>query len=258
MFLYKFIGSLFYFLLYPLWYIVFYKHNFKERVSFRNLYVNDCIWIHAASIGEVNAVKPLVKRLLEQYNNNAFIMTCVTKTGVTAAKEISGKLIVHHFPLDISHLMKRFFKLLRPRLIFLVETELWPNLLNQAYKRSVPVIMINARLSRKSFKRYKFLKWLFTKQMSAIKMICAQSAKDEEFFKLLKFTNVVNANNLKFAMELPKHEMHILRHSWNFKFNDFIIAFGCTRNGEEAMIKNIYNRLVSVIPRLKIIIAPRH
>jgi 3-deoxy-D-manno-octulosonic-acid transferase len=258
MFLYRFFTSLLYFLLYPLLYIVFIKHNFRERVSLRNLYINESIWIHCASLGEVNAVQPLLKRLLEKYNNKTFILTTVTKTGFEAAKNISGKLIVHQFPLDLSHLMRRFFKAFKPNLIMLVETELWPNLLYQAYKSEVPVIMINARLSKRSYKRFKFFRWFLRKEFSTIKMVCAQSHKDAELFVRLKFNNVFNANNLKFSMKLPDHEMHVLRHAWDYKFNDFIIAFGSSRPGEEAMIRRVYDKLRTQIPRLKIIIAPRH
>jgi len=185
-------------------------------------------------------------------------MTCVTKTGLVAAKEVSDKLVVHQFPLDLPHLMSKAFKVFRPSLIILVETEIWPNMLNQAYQHNVPVIIINARLSQKSYNRFRSLKWFWRKEFSTIKLICAQSERDLAKFKQLKFKNVINANNLKFAMELPNHESHVLRKAWNYKFNDFVIAFGCTRPGEEELIKKIYKRLEPLIPRLKIIVAPRH
>jgi len=259
MILYKFITSFFYFILYPLWYLIFYSKNFRQRVSLKNLhYLRECIWIHAASVGEVNAVKPLIKKLLEQYNTKAFVLTSVTEQGIKTGKEISGKLIVHQFPLDISHLMKRFFKMLRPRLIILVETELWPIMLHQAYTSDVPVIMINARLSQKSFRRYRHFRWFFRKGFSSIKLVCAQSMEDVALFSQLHFPNVVNTSNLKFALELPKHEIHVLRKAWGYNFNDFVVSFGCTRPGEEQIFKDVYDRLKDKIPRLKIIIAPRH
>jgi len=258
MILYRMLTSLLYMLLYIPAYM-FLGQRFRQRVSLKNLhYLRECIWIHAASVGEVNAVKPLIKKLLEQYNTQAFVLTCVTEQGIKTAKEISGKLIVHQFPLDVAHLMKRFFRMLRPRLIILVETELWPIMLHQAYLSDVPVIMINARLSQKSFRRYRFLRGLFRKGFSAIKLVCAQSMEDAALFGQLHFSNVVNASNLKFALELPKHEMHVLRKAWGYNFNDFVIAFGCTRPGEEQIIKAVYDRLQDKIQRLKIIIAPRH
>jgi 3-deoxy-D-manno-octulosonic-acid transferase len=199
-----------------------------------------------------------MKKLVETYNNKTFVMTSVTKIGVAAAKEISGKLFVHQFPLDIAHLMSKAFRTFRPSLIILVETELWPNMLNQAYKHKVPVIIINARLTQKSYRRYRLLKFFMPKEFSTIKMICAQSEMDATRFQRLKYKNVINANNLKFSIDLPNHEMHILRNAWEYKFSDFIIAFGCSRPGEEAMMQGIYERLKPLIKNLKIIIAPRH
>jgi 3-deoxy-D-manno-octulosonic-acid transferase len=238
--------------------VIFCKKKFSDRVNFRNHHINDCIWIHAASIGEVNAVKPLVKRLLEKYKNKTFVMTCTSRTGVVSAREISGKLIVYQFPLDVPHLMKRFIKLVNPRLILIVETELWPNMLYQVYRKNIPAIVLNGRLSQKSFKRFKFFRWFLQKQFAAVKLVCAQAEKDELLFNQLKFQNVINANNLKFAISLPNHETHVVRHAWRFSFNDFIIAFGCSRPGEEILIKKVHEKLAPIIPRLKIIIAPRH
>ena len=258
MIIYKFFSSLLYFLFYPILKIIFYKYDFTKRVTFKNSYIDKSIWIHTASLGEVNAVKPLVKKLLEAYLDKTFVMTSVTKIGIEAAKLVSGKLVVHQFPLDIAHLMKRAFKTFKPYMIILVETEIWPNMLNQAYKHKVPVIIINARLTKKSFNRYRLLKIFFRKEFSTIKLICAQSEMDADRFKKLNFKNVINANNLKFALELPDHQTDVLRQAWNYKIDDFIISFGCTRPGEELLIKGIYEKLNRLIPNLKIIIAPRH
>lgn len=258
MFIYKILTSLVYYIFYPFLFFFFRKHNFKQRTSFRPLNVENVIWIHAASLGEINAVKPIIKKLIETYNNKTFMLTCVTKTGLEAANTISGKLIVHQFPLDIQHIMEKAFNTFKPALIILVETEIWPNMLNQAYKKNVPVLMINARLSQKSYKRYNMLRWFLRKEFSSIKLICAQSEKNAEKFRLLKFKNVINANNLKFTISLPDHDIPKLRQAWNYSFNDFVITFGCTRPGEEILMKKVFDYLYPLIPRLKMIIAPRH
>ncbi|MCL2064392.1 MAG: 3-deoxy-D-manno-octulosonic acid transferase [Candidatus Cloacimonetes bacterium] len=258
MIIYKFFISLIYFSLYPLLRLTLRKHDFKQRTSFRNIHIDECIWIHTASLGEVNAVKPLIKKLLDTYPKKTFLLTCMTKTGLSIAKEISGKLYVHQFPLDIPHIMRKAFNVFMPTLIILVETEIWPCMLSQAHRKKVPVIMVNARLSQKSYKRYKKLRWLLRKEFSTIKEICAQSEKDAEKYKQLKFPSVINANNLKFSIDLPEYETHVLRHAWKYQFNDFIIAFGSSRPGEEMLVKDLYYRLKPVIPKLKIIITPRH
>lgn len=258
MFIYRLITSFFYYLCFPFLRIIFFKHNFKQRVSFRPLSIDKTIWIHASSLGEVNAVRPLVKKLIETYNHKTFLMTCMTKTGLEAAKGISGKLIVHQFPLDINHIMNNAFLAFKPSLIILVETEIWPNMLSKAKRDNIPVLIVNGRLSQKSYKRYKKLRWFLRKEFSAIKLVCAQSEKNAEKFKWLKFENVINANNLKFAISLPEHNIPKLRQAWKINFNDFVIAFGSSRPGEELLIKNVYDKIKAIIPRLKIVIAPRH
>ena len=258
MVIYKFLVSILYFLLYPCLILLFKKQNFKQRISYRNIYVDECIWIHTASLGEVNAVKPLVKRLLDTYPQKTFLMTSVTQTGLAAAKEISGKLFVHQFPLDVPHIMKKAFKVFKPTLVVLVETEIWPCMLNQAYKQKIPVLIVNARISQKSYNRYKKIRFFLRRELSNIKLICAQSENDAEKYSQLGFSNVVNTSNLKFSIELPDYETHILRHAWNYQFNDFIIALGSSRPGEEILIKELFYKLKDLIPRLKIIITPRH
>ena len=220
--------------------------------------LEESVWIHAASLGEVNAIKPLVKKLIETYNKKTFLMTCVTKTGLAAAKEISGKLFVRLVPLDMPHIMKKSFKVFKPKLIILMETEIWPCMLRAAFENNVPVILVNARLSHSSFHRYNFFRWFLRKEFSTIKLICAQSVNNFERFRRLKFNNVMVSNNLKFSVCLPEYESHILRNAWNYQFNDFIIAIGSSRPGEEQLMKDLYYQLVHMIPKLKMIIVPRH
>ncbi|MCL1826961.1 MAG: 3-deoxy-D-manno-octulosonic acid transferase [Candidatus Cloacimonetes bacterium] len=258
MFFHKLFTSFFYFLLYPILRVVFFKYDFLKRVTFKKNSIEQSIWIHTASLGEVNAVKPLIKRLLETYPSRTFLLTSVTKAGMEAARDISGKLVVHQFPLDIPHLMKKAFDMFKPRLIILVETELWPCMLHQAYKHNVPVVIINARLMKRSLNGYRFLKLFFRKELSTIKLVCAQSEQDAERFNKLKFPEVIVSSNLKFAVNLPDLDMTTLRCAWQYKENDFIITFGCSRPGEELLAKNLYEKLNQTISQLKIIIAPRH
>ena len=258
MFIFKFIITLAYYVSYPFLYITLRKHDFKQRTSFKNVYVDESIWIHAASLGEVNAVKPLVRRLLETYNRKTFVMTSNTKVGIAAAKEISGKLLVHHFPLDVPHVMQQAFLAFKPYLIILVETEIWPCMLNLAYKNQIPVVMVSARMSLKTLGKYRRLRWFLRKEFSTIKLICAQSESEADKYTKLKFKNVITANNLKFSVNLPVYESYVLRSAWKYQFNDFIVAIGSSRPGEEELIKDVYYELEKTIPRLKIIITPRH
>jgi 3-deoxy-D-manno-octulosonic-acid transferase len=218
--------------------------------------VNQSIWIHAATVNEVTTVKPLVRKLLETYNKHSFIMTVSTKGASNLAKEISSKLIVQYMPLNVFHIMKRAFTAFNPSLIILVESDISATLLNRAKRNNVPVILINARLTPKLFKKYKRYRLFFKKEFSNIVAISTQSNIDKEKFILLKFKNVVHAGNLKFSIELQNYDTHVIRKVLNYNFNDYIVTFGSTKQGEEKLIKEVYYKLLEYIPQLKIVIVP--
>ncbi len=258
LFIYRVITLIIYYIFFPFIYIIFAKNNFKQRISFKKFPVDYSIWIHASSLGEVNAVRPFILELLEKHPSLPIIITSMTKTGIDAAKKISGKVIVNQFPLDLYPIMLRAFKEIKPKLILLMETELWPNMISIAYKKKIPIIILNARLSDRSFPRYKALRIFWKPLLKKISLVNAQSEKDKERYLYLGAQNVVNVNNLKFSIELPVLEKSDLRKAWKYQFNDFIIALGSSRPGEEKLLIEVIKKIETLIPRLKVIIVPRH
>jgi len=214
--------------------------------------------VHASSIGEVNAVKPLLLKLIENNVNYSFLMTCMTKTGIDTAKKLHSKLIVLPFPFDVPHIMKKAFSEFNPKLVILVETEIWPILINTAHNKNVPIVIVNGRISDNSFPKYRYTKLFWKPVLKKIKLVNAQSESDLLRYKFLGAPNVQNSNNLKFSTNLPTFDKIELRKAWNFTFNDFIIAIGSSRPGEEKVIIDVGRKLKNKIPRLKIIIVPRH
>ena len=233
------------------------KNNLKQRLPQKNTQIENSIWIHTSTVSEVNAIRGLLKKLIEIYNKKTFLITCLDNESISAAKEISSKLIVYYFPLNIKHIMTKAFKVFNPTLILLVEADLPPCLLSYAHKKKIPMLILNAKISDKTYRFYNRFKWFFRKQFSAIKMICAQSKIEENKYKQLKFKNVTNARNLKFFVELPEYETHVIRHAWNYQFNDFIVTLSLSQPHEELMMKELYYCLKKHIPRLKIIIIPK-
>ena len=226
------------------------------RLGKLNFKFFDSIWIHAASVGEVNAVKPLIKELLRNYENTKIVISTITTTGYSTALKIDPRLSVFIFPFDIYYIMKRVFNALQPKLILLVETEFWPNMLLIAKQRKIPIIMVNARLSRKSIPKYKAL-WFFWKPLwKSIVAVNAQSRLDAYIYKGLGFKNVINAKNLKFCVNLPLFEK--LRAKYFLNNEDFVVVFGSCRSKEEWLIRSIFDDLHKNISKLKIIIVPRH
>lgn len=216
------------------------------------------IWLHAASLGEVNALKPLIKNLIERYNAEKILLTTMTGTGMTAAQAFDNTIDVCYVPIDLPGCLNRFFKLKKPQLIVLMETEFWPQMLLQAHKRNIPVIIINARLSLNSLTNYQKTYDFWKSPFKAIKQVNAQSEKDGKRFRSLGFSQIQNAGNLKFALKLPEFSADQIRQKFNINKNDFVLTIGSSRPGEEQMLLNLLNELNQAIPNLKIIIAPRH
>lgn len=257
-FFYSFVVCLFWIVLLPYFILRFSGKERLERFGFYTLQYEDSIWVHAASVGEVNAIKPLIIELLKEYPTKQFIITTMTKTGNRTAQSIDKRIDVHYLPFDCYFLMRRVFARLNPTLIIIAETEFWPNLLYFAKKKSVPIILVNGRISQRSYPKYKKLKFFFDPLWKAIHRVNAQSELDKQKFAELGFENVVDAGNLKFAINLPDLDSDKIRRELGFRLSDFIICLGSSRPGEEKLINSIYNELRTEIPNLKLIVAPRH
>lgn len=256
--LYSLFICTFWIILLPYFILIFSGNERLERFGFYALRYDDSIWIHAASVGEVNAIKPLIIKLLKEYPTKQFIITTMTKTGNRMAQAIDKRIDVYYLPFDCYFLMRRVFARLNPSLIIIAETEFWPNMLCHAEKRSVPVILVNGRISQRSFPKYKKLTFFFAPLWKAIQKVNAQSELDKQRFVELGFEKVVDAGNLKFAIELPELDSDEIRRELGFTDADFVLCLGSSRPGEEKLIRNIYNDLRTEIPNLKLIVAPRH
>lgn len=216
------------------------------------------VWIHAASVGEVNAVRPLVEKILTAFPELPVVLTTTSVTGRETASGISGRIHAHLLPFDIPFLQRLALRRFHPRLAIVVETEIWPGMLGTLHHRGVPVILVNARISEKSLRRYRLLSPIFRPLLSAIKTVFAQSRTDADRFRELGVRNVVNAGNLKFAVRLPGVDVPAQRKAWGFGPEDFIVTLGSSRPGEERLLARVFHNLRGDIPNLRMIIAPRH
>ncbi len=236
----------------PISYIFLPKDEFFLRFAFKIPNVKNPIWIHCASLGELNAIKPLIKELIKELPDKDILITTTSRTGFSEAKSITN--FATYLPIDFYPIMKRFIKKTTPSLLIIAETELWPNL----FELSPSILMVNARISDKTFKKYKLFKLFFQKSFRNIKFVCAQSEENKKRFISLGIKNVKNFGNLKFAVTLPKVDRYELRRQLNYSEDDFIIVWGSSRPGEEKLLSDTYPELKNNIPNLKIIVAPRH
>ncbi len=151
------------------------------------------IWFHAASVGEVNAVKPLINRIIKESGFPVF-MTVMTETGFKVASETEGLTDVLLFPFDSIAGLKKIVRAKNPLLLLIAETEIWPGMIDTAYRNNIPVVICNARLTEKSLNSYRKINFIVKKIFPKIKEVLAQSEIDCDHFKTLGLKNVINDN----------------------------------------------------------------
>jgi 3-deoxy-D-manno-octulosonic-acid transferase len=236
------------------------KKWFKEKFGFLNCslieFSASCIWVHAVSVGEVMAVIPLLKKLKGKYLGKNLFLSTITDTGHKVANERAPEgTNVIYIPFDIPIILKRFFKKIRPELLIIIETELWPNLIKVSRQFSVPVILLNGRISEKSFRGYKKSSFFMKKVLSNIDSFCMQSEIYAERIRNIGVDNkkIRVIGNFKFDIKPPSKIPE-----WSKKIKGPVIIAGSTHEGEEELITSIYIRLKEDFPDLNLILAPRH
>ena len=183
-----------------------YWRNFRERFGFGAPAARHGVWIHAASVGEVQACAPLVGALRQRHPDLPLTVTALTPTGAARARALFGNAVqVRYVPFDLPGAVRRFFARVQPRLAVIVETELWPNLYRECGRRRVPLVLASARVSARSVGRYRRLGALFRDTLAQAAVVAAQGTGDAERFRALgadpASTHVTG--NLKFDFELP-------------------------------------------------------
>ena len=215
------------------------------------------IWIHAVSVGETRGAEPLVRALLDRYPNDRILLTCTTPTGRRAAGELFGDRVLRaYLPYDYPHAVARFLDHYRPRLGLLMETEVWPNLIRACSARGVPLYLVNARLSDKSFRRYGLVAPLARETFGALSAVAAQTEEDAARLRALGAREVAVTGNLKF--DVAPSTAHIeLGRAWRTRYGDRpVLLAASTRDGEEERLLDALDAFT--VPRLLLIIVPRH
>lgn len=181
-----------------------YFDRWSERyASYPSATATAPLWLHAVSVGEVNAASPLVNRLLHEHPGLRLVITTITPTGSARVQALWGDAVVHvYLPYDLPGAVGRFLDHFRPVLALIVETELWPNLLFGCRDRGIPTHILNARLSARSLRGYRVLAPLIRHALQSVRLVAAQSSEDGKRFVRLGANpaNVVVTGNLKFDM----------------------------------------------------------
>lgn len=221
----------------------------------------DTLWVHAVSVGEVNAAAPLVNAIRKLHPHLPLLVTTITPTGSARVRALWGDSVQHvYLPYDLPGAVRRFFHHFRPRAGLILETELWPNLLFGAREQGVPTYIVNARLSERSLKGYRTLAPLVGRALRTVRRIGAQSAPDGERFIALgaREAQVVDTGNLKYDTPAPQHlEAFCEDFRRNVGARPAWIA-ASTHEGEEAAVVALHKRLRERFPDLLLVWAPRH
>lgn len=224
----------------------------------------DSIWIQAVSVGEVTLCKSLVPELKKAFPLRPIVFSTITRTGNDLAKKLfHNDAAIIYFPLDFSFITRKVIKLIRPKLYIMIETEIWPNVLKELSGEGVPSILINGRISDRSFWKYKLARPFLQKTLERIDLFCMQSDTDAERIKVLgsPAVKVMVTGNMKFDAEAGSavKPIEVIKSSLGLSGQDeeFFVA-GSTHGGEEEAVVSAYKELLRDFPRLKLLIAPRH
>ncbi len=220
------------------------------------------MWIHAVSVGETVAATPIITHLRDHFPTLPILFTTTTPTGaVTALNRFGESVLQVFFPYDLPPVVSRYVDHFNPRLLILMETELWPNLLNCCRDKNVSVLMANARLSEKSASRYCRIPSITREMLSAIDRFAVQSQEDRNrFLSLGAASDVIEVTgSIKFDVDLPPSTAESGQALRRFLgTNRAVVMAGSTRDGEEEILLETFNELTARYPDLLLLIAPRH
>lgn len=223
----------------------------------------DCIWVHAASVGEIVATSPLIKEFRKEFPKSPILVSVVTTSGYEMANRIIKDAdAIIYFPLDLPWLAGHVLRRIRPRVFLPVETELWPNFLRTARLIHVPVMMVNGRISDKSVKQYKHLHSLLRDMIGTVKLFAMQSSIDAEYIMRLGAPKelVTVTGNTKFDQtytDVSPEEKKKIIEDMGLTENDGIFLAGSTHRGEEGPVLQAFASVRKTHPHARLVIAPR-
>jgi 3-deoxy-D-manno-octulosonic-acid transferase len=234
-----------------------YREGLSERLGFvpKRLLHNEgrpVIWVHAVSVGELLAASRMVAELQAKLPDWRIVVSTTTRTGQALAQDRFGKENVFYFPLDFAFAVRAYLRALKPRMLVLMETEFWPRLLVECRRARIPVAVVNARISDRSWPRYLRLRVFWKRLLNGLALVLAQSETDIERLRGIGAANVQYGGNLKYDVRTvqPAPVTEMLKEQIQHKTK--VLVCGSTLEGEERIL------LEAMPPDTLIIFAPRH
>lgn len=259
--IYGFLTTIIFYATLPFFYLerVIHKKSFGWKEKFGNLKSpfspdGKIIMLHGVSVGEVIALENLVKKLKETFPKYKLVVTTGTKTGQDIAqKKFNGIAdLVTYFPFDIPSAVNKFLDELKPSLVLIAETEIWPNFAVGCKKRNIPSCIINGRISDSTYKTYKIAKPFFNEVFKNFTAVYAQSQEDLQKYISLGMKNTEFMGNLKFDIKKKDADIDLGQNGHK------VLIGGSTHKGEDEIVLDCFKKLKSEFPNLKLLLAPRH
>ncbi|TCS38148.1 lipid IV(A) 3-deoxy-D-manno-octulosonic acid transferase [Reinekea marinisedimentorum] len=238
-----------------------YRKRWSERLGRWPEFPQNCFWVHAVSVGETIAAQGLINQWQEKHPDIPVLVTSTTPTGSETVVKLFGSNVYHaYLPWDTARLQRRLVKRLKPRILVIMETELWPNLIRACREQQVPVMLANARLSEKSKLGYQRFPALTTPMLNSLTAVAAQHTPDADRFAELGIDDkkLQVTGSIKFDIQLDPKAALETRQLKQMIGNRPIWIAASTHEGEEARIASIQAKLRLKIPNVLLILVPRH
>tara|TARA_B100001175_G_scaffold95255_1_gene80612 strand:+ start:194 stop:1411 length:1218 start_codon:yes stop_codon:yes gene_type:complete len=246
-----------------------YLYRWNERLGFSDSRPSEdlpVIWLHAVSVGEVNASIPLLRALISDFPNSEYIVTTTTPTGSAILLDKMGSKVRHQYmPVDLPLCLDKFLDTWNPKALIILETEIWPNLISHCKNRGIFTALVNARLSEKSKNKYSqpLVKSLVTSTIESIDLILAQFQSDLlRFEELSKGINISLCGNLKFDQEVPEEIDSIIstiKADWSIEGKERpVLIAASTHELEETIILEAFHGIKDVLSDALLVLVPRH
>ncbi|MBA7685979.1 3-deoxy-D-manno-octulosonic acid transferase [subsurface metagenome] len=239
-----------------------YRAGLGQRFGFVPKRTGDkpTIWLHCASVGEIAATENLIKGLRDKYPNYELVISTLTPTGQAIVKKKYPDLLSIFFPIDLSWIVKKTLKRIKPALIILMEQEIWPNFLITAGKVDIPVVLLNGRITKRSRRWYRLIKWLIKPALDKIRLFSLQTEEYAARYRSLGIPEqkIKVTGNMKYDISVDESEKKGLLKLFQAQEYGEIIIGGSTHPPEEEILIWVYERLKKDYPSLRLILAPRH
>lgn len=239
-----------------------YRDGFGQRFGIGYPELESCVWIHAVSVGEVQAAVPLVRDIGRRFPGLRLLITTVTPTGAAHVRKVFGNSVSHaYIPFEMPVAVDRFFSSVNPQLALILETEIWPNLYRGCGIREIPLVLVSARISPRSLRGYRRVSPLFRETLSHGIIIAAQSQADAERFRELGASSVRTwvIGNIKFDFDLPPRLPADGQRTREALFGERRVWIAAsTHENEEQQVLDAHAQLREQYPELLLLLVPRH